>query len=1090
MKKLLFLLSFSAILLSGKENVFVLENGRVFHAENSVFKAGVFEGTPKNRGTALVYPVKKGAFPQNISLLKVYGNGFDEKDLSLSLRGKTRVTVQQAKKEKDGSFIFSFAALPEELTQIRIYFNTVNRFSGKKVKLEFKKIQLETPAFFRPDKTVKRQRMFDETVIFPRIQSKYDLIKNYLSSYSAGTGTFVDRPLFFNRELADDPLPEYDKQNSTKSFQKQLETAKMFVNGLGIFYSRRAIRYMNPIRAAEKGKLFNSVFMEATPPGLARHKMMFPAIDQTLASPAVFKHRGALVISSYHGEVFKPEKWKKVLAPYRKRYGKKVLFTVEMRGTGYSMNAHYRKTKGRPSPAFTENVKKKIRAYLDVADGVNFSASNHLIDKRKGFPENVLSIAAYENYIIPVFVSILAEKKYDGKKILGLSAHKGYTQTRHTASNVDDEGTGSMRKSLAAALRANCDFIIMPEWNEINENTHVEPLVSNALTGVRVVNALRGKATADVEKRFPNLILSFRQTNDLAAPVPIELLGLPDKNSPESIVKLHLYSLDGKRVKSFPEAVFSHKKVEEKFFLEPAGNFARHRCLIPELEIVWGAKKMKIRRGLPHIRLFSAPNVNNTYVKIPLRDLPDPGKIAAELTFEKDKIRAKGKAFSLDNIMSVELLGNENVLAALDPRKEYVPPHGMVLLRWMRSTPVVSEFGNDVLKLRAFKGKIQLSTPHIFSLTGMKLKQLSPYEISGKIGGGCCIREFFFFAEPEAELEFTVKKTSVRFKVRDILANGFARYALTHGITQTVEHCTEQIEMPYPIKKQMVDFDFTAPLRADKNTVYTLRIVTEKGRVYRSLPVMRKNASAKMCQLPVWDLLEDKRKVLSVPENMLRNAVFDFDPRYGDVLPVVSGIRSEYAMSGGFDYRSHSAKGWNVLHRPQWEKENGKWLLKFQKGSGLLLCQPLFSRSAFDIELTISCDDTKKQTILDVLGGKLPVKVENGKLHGEITTSCGRKKWQSAATLEKGRFYDLRLVYDLAELVVFLDGRKIASVSATGGFTDGWILCIGGVPEKLPRAVSNVLQKTARSGNTPNSGFRFRGRLKSLRISNYPVENK
>ena len=81
-------------------------------------------------------------------------------------------------------------------------------------------------------------------------------------------------------------------------------------------------------------------------------------------------------------------------------------------------------------------------------------------------------------------------------------------------------------------------------------------------------------------------------------------------------------------------------------------------------------------------------------------------------------------------------------------------------------------------------------------------------------------------------MEFIVNKTSVKVKVGDILANGFARFALTHGVTQTVEHCTEQIEMPYPIKKQHVDFDFTAPLRADKNTVYTLRIVTKKGRVY------------------------------------------------------------------------------------------------------------------------------------------------------------------------------------------------------------------------------------------------------------------
>ena len=339
-------------------------------------------------------------------------------------------------------------------------------------------------------------------------------------------------------------------------------------------------------------------------------------------------------------------------------------------------------------------------------------------------------------------------------------------------------------------------------------------------------------------------------------------------------------------------------------------------------------------------------------------------------------------------------------------------------------------------------------------------------------------------------MEFTIRKSVVRVKARDILANGFARYALTHGITQTIEHCTEQIEMPYPIKKQHVDFDFSAPVRADKNTVYMLRIVTEKGRVYRSLPVMRQNAAAKMCRLPVWDLLENKRKVLSVPEYMLRNAVFDFDPRYKDVLPTVSRIRSEYAMAGGFDYRSHSAKGWNVLHKPEWKKSGDTWLLDFKKGSGLLLCQPLFSRSAFDIELTVSVDDTKEQTILDVLGGKLPVKVKNGKLYGEITTAAGRKKWQSSVTLEKDRFYVLRLVYDLAELVVFLDGKKISSVPATGVFTDGWILCVGGAPVKLPRAVSNILAKTARAGNTPDPGFCFSGKLKSLKISNYPLQKK
>ena len=1087
MKKIFLLLSTAAFVLCGKDAVPGFENWRVLYAGKAFFRAGMLQGTPANAGAALVKKITNKDLPENVTRLRIKGEGFEAGDLSLSLRGKKRVTVNKAQKDKDGSFLFTFPALPRELYEMRLYFNSAKRFSGQKVQMKFTLLRFEEEGFFKADHSVKRQRMFEKTVIFPRIQSKYDLIKNYLSTYSAGTGTFVDRPLFFNRELAEKPLPEYDKQNSTKSFQKQLSTAKMFVDGLGIFYSKRTIRHMNPIRAAEKGKLFNSVFMEATPPGLTKTADMFAAIDATLASPAVFKHRGALVISSYHGEVFKPEKWKKVLAPYRKRYGQKVLFTVELRGTGYSMNAHYRRTGGKPSLDFTEKAKQKIRSYLDVADGVNFSASNHLIDKKNGFPENVFSEAAYKNYIIPVFVSVLAEKRYDGKKIFGLSAHKGYTQTRHLTSNVDDEGTGSMRKSLSAALAANCDFIIMPEWNEINENTHVEPLVSNALTNVRVVNALRGKETSDVEKLFPNILLSFRQENDLAAPIPIEILGLPEKDSASSRVILHLYAPDGKRVKSFAPIRFSHKKTEAFFHLEPAGKYASSRYLVPELEIWWGKKKQIIRTGLPHIRLFSAPNVDNTYVKIPLRDLPDPGKITASLTFEKGKICAVGKAVSKDDIMSVELLAGNHVLAAVDPRKEYAVPRGMVMLRWMRMTPLSSDFNHDRLTVKARKGKILLRTPHIFSLTGMKMKQNAPDTISGRIGGGCCIREFFFFAEPEAELEFTSRGETLFLPVRDLLKNSIRRFSGGLGISQTVELCQEQIEMPFPIRKKQLSFDLQAPVRPDKSTVYSLRIVTEKGRVFRSLPVMLPQAAGEMKSLPVWDILQGRKQVLTVPESMLRQTVFDFSPHLGDILPARSGGRNVQGMLGGFDYRTHSAKGWNVIHPPQWKKTGDRWVLDFKKGSGLLLCQPLFSRSAFDMELEFSLKDTRQQTILDVLGSKLPVKVKEGKLYGGIQTAGGRALWQSSTQLVKDRFYVLRLSYDLQKLRVFLDGKMIASASATGPFVDGWILCIGGVPVNLPRAVSNVLQKN-QSVSQPNEGFCFAGTLKSLKISNFPVK--
>jgi hypothetical protein len=110
-------------------------------------------------------------------------------------------------------------------------------------------------------------------------------------------------------------------------------------------------------------------------------------------------------------------------------------------------------------------------------------------------------------------------------------------------------------------------------------------------------------------------------------------------------------------------------------------------------------------------------------------------------------------------------------------------------------------------------------------------------------------------------------------------------------------------------------------------------------------------------------------------------------------------------------------------------------------------------------------------------------------LNGSIITGTVTVPWKAAGKLEKDRFYNLRLVYDLAQLRVFLDGKPVAAVPVSGVFVDGWILCVGGAPEKTPPKVSNVLQKTEESSSIPNSGFRFSGKLRSLRISNCPDLN-
>ena len=112
MKKIFLLLSTAAFVLCGKDAVPGFENWRVLYAGKAFFRAGVLQGTPANAGAALVKKITNKDLPENVTRLRIKGEGFEAGDLSLSLRGKKRVTVNKAQKDKDGSFLFTFPALP------------------------------------------------------------------------------------------------------------------------------------------------------------------------------------------------------------------------------------------------------------------------------------------------------------------------------------------------------------------------------------------------------------------------------------------------------------------------------------------------------------------------------------------------------------------------------------------------------------------------------------------------------------------------------------------------------------------------------------------------------------------------------------------------------------------------------------------------------------------------------------------------------------------------------------------------------------------------------------------------------------------
>ena len=1071
-----------------------------FYAQNVKFAHGIFEGVPENSGAALIANTPN--FPQNAKfnriILKI--NGVKAQQLALSLRGdKQQLQLKPVPGSMPDEFYFDIPELPGNIKQIRIYYNLKNAAAGKPVKFTWKSlkfrqeqekkkfIEQKTGAMIDALPMPDRKRIVDRTRIFPRIQSKYDLIKNYLGGYSLGTGIFFDRPLFFDRTLCENPQPPYNKLNTPKSFRRQLKSAREFADGFAIFIGARKNRFTMPLEYVNNTGMTDAILVECPPPRFKNFELTCEQIDQALATPETFKIDGSLIISSYHGHVYSPEEWKELLAPYRKRYGSKVKFMCEMRLVCYALNKEYNLNGGKVSETFLENSRNTIRNYLEVMDGINFSGSNHLTVTKAGFPAYAFNADAYEKIIVPLVAGVLAEEKYNGKKLLGLSAHKVYAMNISHKSNVDEEGTAGLRRSLITALAANPDYILMPEWNEINENTHIEPTVSDARTNQRVIRAVLGKETAAEDHSVPHFILSFRQENDLAAPIPIELLGLPDKKATPYTVKLKLFAPDGKTMlKEFPEYSFNHRDIQAEFIMEPAQNYAQYRFIIPELTVTQGKSTCTIRRGLPVIRLTPAPNLYHRYVKIPLRDLPETKKITTSFALENGIISVKGHAETDSPMVTVELLADDIPIAAVDPHNEFAAPPGMILLRWRRSTPLTSGFELDSVKITATKGKIQRRLPAQYGLAAMEAPEQDGNTLYGKIGTGSSIREFLFFATPDAELEITERNETAAVKVKDVGKNGIFRKSNSCGVSWTLALPEAMPELPLPLDVKTLDFALSAPVSARHNPVYILRIITRDGEVFRSEPFFpEKKAVGNIQNLSLWDIYDKSTKNVQIPEYLLREVNYIFTPEYGDLLPANTGGSDFAGVMGGFDYRVMFANGFEAVKSPKWRQENNRWLLDFTPGCGLLIPPPVFSGSAFTIDMEFSINTNGEHTLFDTIGHTMDVKINNGKLYGTLITGNGKFPWEGAsAKVVPGKFYHLQLHYDLKKFTVMLDGKLLADFPASGIIGNSFIAGVGGTPLKKKAVVSNVLHTSENASDIPDAGFNFNGSLRALSISN------
>ena len=305
-------------------------------------------------------------------------------------------------------------------------------------------------------------------LVYSRSQMKYGLELNYYHTWN-------DRPLLVNRAYRVPaqyvtPLPGYARQLQ--------EVVRYDMDGLAFFPETKGRLGMFEVHG-QTGVAGVGLLPEFFPkPGEDEVANKAEVIERALKCPSAPRLEGKVLITSYAANALTPAQWGQMLAALRARVGDKFLFLPALTD-GAELRAAF--STGEPiTRAQVEQTQRNLRAYLDVCDGIYFHYPAAFRTTDRVFDE-----AFYRGVFIPVFKSVLSEEPYR-RKYLGLSAYKSH-MSPDRGNNLHEDGTRTLRRSIEAAMDARPDVLVLPEWDEFNENTCWRPTVYGSNTTQRIV---------------------------------------------------------------------------------------------------------------------------------------------------------------------------------------------------------------------------------------------------------------------------------------------------------------------------------------------------------------------------------------------------------------------------------------------------------------------------------------------------------------------------------------------------------------------------------------------------------------------------
>lgn len=926
-------------------------------------------------------------------------------------------------------------------------------------------IAFERTEDFAPVTLGTRTKAARELLFFAEFLNKYGMFQNYLHYW-------IDRPLYWNRATRPEKMA-YETPESVAVHARQLQ--KYMLDGLDVFANlkqnkSRGIGQLNDWFVQGGFDDLKILPIISYGESVAKYgpnpEAFKTAISTAQADPRFPRLRGKVLVPTYNYRLFKAEQHKTFMADLVKALGNDDFILCGQINAGVQRAAEqaYRRN-GKLTDGERTAFETDIRSVLDVAGGIQLGVLEQVREPEGPYCTHY-STRFFDEVTAPTVSRILAEPQYRDK-VVGFYIQQGYINN-HSGHNHAEDGTSTLRRCLRSALKLNPDYLLLFEWNELNENTMFQPTVWNGQAVGRIIrwhSRLMKGLGPDVypgdDTTVPDLTLSHRATVKVGEVLDFEILNVPDGVRKGSVkVQLKLFDEKGAPVTAFPVETIDETKFGAISYRMTTAGFRGGDELVPVLvadgkaydgfhpirispTVSWNYKS--VRQSLRD-RLETTGNGDaEVSVALKRRDAASPGEKGRDAASPRRGYDFACRAAFKEPLASVELVCNENEQDAAGIDGEYDRANSEIVRIVFTAPPRKGvRDGEITVKVDGAKG-CRFHNVWIANVDPGVIRPL-------KDGSGFTTRaliwseELTFFVEvPKkdaagAVLDISVKSKAtpcepVKVPVGVVLEKGICSAVLNDNAVRVDVRLKDDLaDLPPHLKTKTCDW--TGETVTDvREPVFHFRAVSESGRIWRSKPIRAAALPTELAEYAAYDEYAHVATTVRAPTALIPQIDYVFDPSAGAALAntwerfydaqLGGGFPSDQAYSGG----PHPADG---RRDPVWVKDAGTWCLRFDGTNDYVnLPKEAFPQAAFTLSMEVKPEfaGVKQMTLFrhfDRIRGSLSLFIRDGKLFATWGDKDLSKepRFETGLAVKDGAWNDISVAYDFKEFVFRVNGSE------------------------------------------------------------------